>query len=86
MKIIKHIPDKNTYFETILVTIKDELVKKFINGDITYISINKNLMKLIKKPYFKKYYKLNPKNIYDIKSVIKITKIYLNNNLKNYEY
>ena len=86
MKIIKHIPDKHTYFETILVTINDELVKKFINGHITYISINKNLMKLIKKPYFKKYYKLKPKNIYDIKNVIKITKIYLNNNLKNYEY
>ncbi len=86
LKIIKHIPDKHTYFETILVTINDELVKKFINGDITYISNNKNLMKLIKKPYFKKYYKLKPKNIYDIKNVIKITKIYLNNNLKNYEY
>ena len=40
---------------------------------------------MVKKPFFKKYYKLKPKNIYDIKKMIKITKIYLNSNIINYE-
>ena len=61
------------------------LVNKYLNGKINYISIQKNLLNLIKKPYFKKYYKLKPKNIYDIKKMIKITKNYLKKKLKYYE-
>ena len=43
------------------------------------------ILNLIKSPYFKKFYKLKPKNIYDIKKTIKINKNYLNKNLKIYE-
>ena len=37
------------------------------------------------KETFKKYYKLKPKNIYDIKNMIKITKNYLELNIKYYD-
>ena len=85
LKILKLIPNKSSYFETILITLNDELVLKYLKGKINYISIQLNLLKLIKKPYFKRFYKLKPKNIYDIKNMIMITKSYLDKNLKYYE-
>ena len=45
---------------------------------ISYISIHKNLPKLIKNPYFTKYYKFGPKNITDIKIMVKRVTTYLN--------
>ena len=50
-----------TLFETILITLNDNLVNKYLSGHINYISIQRNLLNLIKKPYFKKFYKLKPK-------------------------
>mgnify|MGYP001382158721 CR=1 FL=1 len=85
LKIIKFIPDKSSYFETILITINDYLVNKYLEKKINYISIQLNILKLLKKPYFAKYYKLKPKNIYDIKKMIKLTKKYVESNYKYYE-
>jgi 1-deoxy-D-xylulose-5-phosphate reductoisomerase len=65
LSIMNLIPERTSYFETILITINDTLVNKYLNSEINYISIQKNLINIIKNPYFKKYYKLKPKNIYD---------------------
>ena len=43
------------------------LVDEYLKNNINYISIHRNLIKLIKSPFFNKFYKLKPKNIYDIK-------------------
>jgi len=67
LKLLNKVPNKQSYFETILVSINDVLVDKYLRGDINYHSLNVNLMKLIKIPYFTRYYKLKPKNIIDIK-------------------
>ena len=72
----------NSYFETILITLNDELVKKYLNNQISYNSIQKVLLNLIKKPYFAKYYRSSPNNINDIKIIVKITTDYLNKYLK----
>ena len=85
LKILKLIPENTSYFETILITLNDELVTKYLSGTLNYASIYKNLLNLIKKPYFNKYYKLKPHNIYDIKNMIKITKNYLELNIKYYD-
>ena len=85
LSVINSIPENTSYFETILITINDTLVSKYLNSEINYISIQKNLINIIKNPYFKKYYKLKPKNIYDIKNMIIITKNYLNKNIIYYE-
>ena len=84
LSIIDLVPEKNSYFETILTTINDTLVYKYLKGEINYISIQKNLLNLLKSTYFKRYYNLSPKNIYDIKKMIIITSNYLKSNLKNY--
>ena len=55
---------KTSYFETILITINDNLVNKYLKGLINYKSIYSNLLLFMKKPYFRKYYALKPnKNI-----------------------
>ena len=84
LSIINKIPKNDTYFETILISLNDSLVEKYLKGEINYISIQKNLLNLIESTYLKKYYKLKPKNIYDIKKMITRTKNYLNLNLKYY--
>ncbi len=67
LKLLDLIPEKSSYFETILITLNDGLVKKYLDDEINYISLEKNLTNLIKKPYLTKFYKLKPNTIYDIK-------------------
>ena len=64
-------------FLFILVTINDTLVKLYLEKSIKYISIHKLLIKLLKKPYFVKYYDTRPKNINDIKNMVNKVKKYL---------
>ncbi len=85
IEIINLMPEGDSYFEVILITLNDTLVEMYLNGNINYLSIQLNLLNLLKKPYFKKYYKLKPNNIYDINNMIMITKNYLKNNIKYYE-
>ena len=73
---------KNTYFEIILVSINDILVHNYLSNKISYISIHKIMLKLLKNPYFTKYYSSKPKNINDIKSMVEKVNQYLNNYLK----
>ena len=85
LSIVKLIPEKSSYFETILITLNDYLVQQYLERKINYISLQLNVINLLKKPYFRKYYKLKPKNIYDIKKIINMTKNYISKNLKHYE-
>mgnify|MGYP001333027966 FL=1 len=78
IKLINMLPKKNTYFETILITINDYLVGKYLNGEINYNSLNFGLIKLIKNRYFTRYYKFAPKNITDVKIMVKRVTTYLN--------
>ena len=78
LKFLSMIANKPSYFETILITINDFLVERYLRGDISYLTLNTNLTKMIKKPYFIKFYKLEPKNLIDIKTMVEKTIIYLN--------
>ncbi len=72
----------NTYFEIILVAINDALVKMYLEKKINYISIHKLMLKLLKNPYFTQYYKKSPKNINEIKNMVKKVNKYLYEYLK----
>ena len=85
ISILDMLPDKTSFFETILITINDALVEMYLNGKINYVSIQSNILNLLKKPYLKKFYKLKPKSIYDIKKMNLITKKYLYDNYKFYK-
>ncbi len=74
----------NSYFEIILVSLNDALVKKYLANKISYFSIHEIMLGLIKKPYFTKFYKSKPKNIKEIKTMVDIVNNYLKYYLKNY--
>ena len=84
LSLLNIIPEKDSYFETILITINDTLVNMYLEKKINYKSLQLNLINLIKKPYLTKFYKLKPLNIYDIKLMINITKFYIKKNIKHY--
>ncbi len=85
IKILKIIPNHESYFEIVLVSLNDELVMRYLNRKINYISIHILLLKLIKDPYFTKFYDKYPNNINDIKNMVKKVKIFLKNFLKKNE-
>ncbi len=72
----------NTYFETILVSMNDALVKKYLENKISYSSIYKIMLKLLKKPEFIKYYSSKPNNINEIRSMVEKVNQYLEGYLK----
>ncbi len=66
IKILKLLPEKNSLFETILVSANDELVKLFLNQKIKFTDISRILLKLAKYKNFTKYKRIKPKNIKEI--------------------
>ena len=81
MNILKNLKSRNSFFETTLVTINDELVKLFLKKKITFIEMQNLLLRLIKNNKFTKYYNKYPKNINDIYSMADKVK----KDLKKYE-
>ncbi len=67
----------NTYLEVILVSLNDALVKKYLDNKISYLSIHTLIIKLLKKPYFSKFYLLKPKNINDVKIMVQRVNHYI---------
>ena len=65
-KILKMLPNENSLFETVLVSANDELVKHFLNKEISYTDIVKKMMKLVSLKELQKYKKKQPVSIKDI--------------------
>ena len=61
LKILKMLPKKNSLFETILVTVNDEVVRLFLNGKIKFTDIHKIIIKIITLKKYQKY-KTKPAN------------------------
>ena len=78
LKLLKLIPDKNSLFETILISINDKLVEMFLNEQITYKKLLIYLNKIIKFKIFKKYSRLKPKSINDIVKANALAKTFVN--------
>ena len=66
IKILKNYPLTNTLFDTIIITINDNLVDLFLKKKISFIDISKNLLNLSKSKEFQKFKKIKPKNVDDI--------------------
>ncbi len=54
IKLLKAVPKNNTLFETLLVSMNDELVSLFLNKKISYDQISKNLLSRINSKTFSK--------------------------------
>ena len=68
-KILKSIPEKNSLFETIIVSANDELVNLFLNKKISFINFQKILLNFVKLKEFTKLKKKKPKNIKEINNL-----------------
>jgi len=82
IKLLKKLPKKNTLFETVLITVNDFLVYKFLDRKINFVELNNMLIKFINSKEFLKYKRITTHSIDDI---IK-TKDYVHLKLEKYLY
>ena len=66
IKLLKKMPPKNSLYETILITINDFFVYKFLQNKISFNRMMKLILKLSNSKDFVKYKKIHPKKIEDI--------------------
>ena len=66
VKILKMLPNYNSLFETVLVSINDKLVDLFLNNKIKFTDISKKMNKMLTLYSLEKYKKIRPKKIEDI--------------------
>ena len=66
VKIINQLPDRSSLFETILVSINDNLVDLFLNNKIKFTDISKKMNSILALNEFKIFKKLKVKKINDI--------------------
>ncbi len=65
-RIINKLPLNDSFFETVLVSSNDELVKLFLAKKFTYETLLEKLFKFVSKKEFIKYKFIEPKKIIDI--------------------
>ena len=66
MKILKRLKNKNTLFETVLVSANDELVDLYIKNKIKFLDIHQKLTNIINNKKYSPLISKKPKNISDI--------------------
>ena len=66
VKLLSNLPKYSSLFETVLITINDYLVFKFLNKKITFQKLIKLIHKISNFKEFQKFKKIKPKSIDDI--------------------
>ena len=79
VQLIKSLPNKESLFETIIVSANDCLVENFLNKKIRFLDITKILLRIVNRKDFQKYKLIKPTNIEQIKSLNKYVRLKTNN-------
>jgi len=66
VKLLDKMPKQSSLFETILITINDYLVYKFLEKKISFQELNKLIYKISNHKEFQKFKKIKPKNLKEI--------------------
>jgi len=66
VKVLKYLPERHSLFETLIVCVNDNLVRKFLQNKIKFLDISRILLRVIKNKEYSKYKKILPKNVDDI--------------------
>jgi len=69
IKILNNLSNKDSLFETIIVSANDKLVKLFLNNKIKFTDISNILLKICSIAEFKKFRSIKPKNIEEINNL-----------------
>ncbi len=75
VKILEILPKSESLFETVIVTANDTLVNFFLDKKIEFNDISRILLMILNLREFKKYKKIKPKNIAQIKDLSKYVSI-----------
>ena len=68
-KILNKITKQETLFDTVLVSINDELVSLFLENKIKFLDISSKICHLINSPLFSKFKHQKPKNLAQIEKL-----------------
>ena len=69
IKILKKITEKNSLFDTVLVSINDELVSLFLKNKINFLDISSKIWLLINSSILSKFKLQKPKNLAQIEKL-----------------
>ena len=65
-KLLKLLPNKQSLYETVIVSANDTLVDLYLTKKISFLDIHKYLLKIINLKEFLKFKKISPKKVKDI--------------------
>lgn len=68
-KILSHIPENDSFFETVLISANDTLVDLFLKRKITFYDIYKKLNTILKHKEFSKFKSIKPINVRQIMDI-----------------
>ncbi len=66
VKLLKKLPNKQSLFETVIVSANDTLVSLYLEKKINFFDIHKYLFKIINRKEFVKFKKISPKKVKEI--------------------
>lgn len=78
IKLIKKIPEKDSLYESIIITVNDYFVLKFLNDEIDYKKMINLIYKWCNNSKFLEFRKKRPKNVSDIYKICKYVHSKLN--------
>ena len=64
--LLDKLPEYSSLFETVLITVNDYLVNKFLHKQIDFQKLTKLIFKISNLKEFQKFKKIQPKNIKEI--------------------
>ena len=78
IKILDKISNKASLLETVLISANDELVNLFLKKKISYVELQKNLLRILNLPEFRAFRKKIPKNINEINKLYSYVRLKIN--------
>ena len=66
VKILNNLPKNSSLFETILITVNDYFVQKFLEKKINFEKLIKLIYKILNQKEFQKFKRIRPKNLKEI--------------------
>jgi 1-deoxy-D-xylulose-5-phosphate reductoisomerase len=69
IKILNNMNEKDSLFETVIVSANDKLVNLFLNNKIGFVDISNMLLKICSSTEFNKFRSIKPKNIDEIRNL-----------------
>jgi len=78
IKIIDELENKDSLFETVIVSANDKLVEKFLNYEIDFTDISKILLKIINLNEFRKFKKIKPKTVEEVSKLAHYVSLKIN--------